>query len=404
MNVKNDSHGGILILAFSALNKDPRVLREIKALKEICAVTAAGFSDPEISGVEFIQLEPRVPSSYLQRLASKVSIVWRFGTHRYLQYYWGQPCIQAARKKLERNHFDLVVANDIETLPLALEVAGDAPVLFDAHEYAPLQYEHSPKIRALDAPYKYFLCRQFIPKTAAFITVAAGIAEQYRMDTGVAAQVITNAPEYVDNKPRWVPDNSSSIELVHHGVAIRGRRLELLIGMMKHLDPRYRLTLMLVPSDVSYFRELKKRAAGHQIFFRDPVPFGQIIPTLTSYDVGLSVIYPGTFNYRHCLPNKFFEFVQARLAVVAGPSPEMAPIINQYRLGVVAQDFTSKSLAAAVVSLTIPDINEHKLNSDSAARELSAECNLRLLQDIARRLLERRKRNSGDYKSIAPGR
>lgn len=76
-----------LVLAFSKLKSDPRVLREIASLKEICAVTAAGFSDPEIPGAEFILLEPKLPKTYWQRLVSKASIIWRVVTRRYLQYY-----------------------------------------------------------------------------------------------------------------------------------------------------------------------------------------------------------------------------------------------------------------------------------------------------------------------------
>lgn len=136
-----------------------------------------------------------------------------------------------------------MVANDIETLPLALEIADGAPMLFDAHEYSLQEGEQRLKDRILSNPYKYFLCRQFIPRTAAFITVAEGIARQYLEDIKVTTQAVTNAPEYVDNDPHWVKDDAKYIEMIHHGAAMRGRRLELLIDMMSYLGTRYRLTL-----------------------------------------------------------------------------------------------------------------------------------------------------------------
>jgi hypothetical protein len=46
----------ILILCFSELHKDPRVYRQILALKDSYNVIAAGWSSPQIDKVSFIQL------------------------------------------------------------------------------------------------------------------------------------------------------------------------------------------------------------------------------------------------------------------------------------------------------------------------------------------------------------
>lgn len=376
----------VLVIAFSPLHRDPRVLRQVRALEDVCAVTAAGFTTTDLPGVEFIRLDPRTRKTPRQRLVSKSAVVWRALTHGYLQYYWRQPNIRFARNALTGRRFDMVVANDIETLPLALEIAAGAPVLFDAHEYAPLQY-HGRKARLLDTPYKLFLCREFIPRASAFITVAEGIARQYQSDTGVRASVVTNAPEYFECGPILFDCSVDNINIIHHGGAMRGRRLEILVDMMALLDERFHLTLMLVPTDGAYFEFLKRRAAGLRVTFRPPVSFGEIVDTLRAYDLGVAFAYPSCFNNRHSLPNKFFEFVQARLAVVAGPSPEMGPIIRERGLGVVADDFTPQALARAIGALTVSAINGYKRNADQSARELSAERNMLFLQSIARRLL-----------------
>lgn len=41
------------------------------------------------------------------------------------------------------------------------------------------------------------------------------------------------------------------------------------------------------------------------------------------------MIPPATFNHIWCLPNKFFDFLQARLGIVTGPSPERARIVDE---------------------------------------------------------------------------
>src|SRR5690606_14907249 len=89
-----------------------------------------------------------------------------------------------------------------------------------------------------------------------------------------------------------------------------------------------------------------------RIRFCEPVPYDELVQTLNGYDVGLSIFPPTTFNLAWCLPNKFFDFIQARLGVIVGPSPEMKRFVDEYRVGLVLPDFESAPLAAALEALT----------------------------------------------------
>jgi hypothetical protein len=59
-----------------------------------------------------------------------------------------------------------------------------------------------------------------------------------------------------------------------------------------------------------------------------------------------------TFNLKYILPNKFFEFIQARLAVAIGPSVEMKRLVKEWDCGIVAANFEAKSMAAEINRLT----------------------------------------------------
>jgi hypothetical protein len=78
-------------------------------------------------------------------------------------------------------------------------------------------------------------------------------------------------------------------------------------------------------------------------------------------------------NEHLALPNKFFEFVQARLAIVVGPSPEMAKIVNQYGLGLVSNSFDAKVIANLINSMTTEVVEGMKYKSSGTAKLLSAE-------------------------------
>lgn len=147
-----------------------------------------------------------------------------------------------------------------------------------------------------------------------------------------------------------------------------------MVDMMDLLDDRFTLDLMLVPHEPKYLDMLRRRAGrNHRIRFVDPVPFDMIVKKLNEYDIGIYILPFSNFNNRYALPNKFFEFVQARLGIAIGPSPEMMRLVQEHELGLVAKDFAPESMAEVLGKLTPDQIARFKSNADRAAKLLSAE-------------------------------
>src|SRR5206468_7407448 len=97
--------------------------------------------------------------------------------------------------RLREIEADVVVANDLRALAIALRLS--APVVYDAHEYAPEEFGNELWWRLLIAPHVRWQCRKYLPRAAGMTTVSPGIAEAYKHDTGVRATVVTSAPGYV---------------------------------------------------------------------------------------------------------------------------------------------------------------------------------------------------------------
>ena len=286
-----------------------------------------------------------------------------------------------------RGHgYALIVANDIDTLPVALMYRGEAKVLYDAHEYAPRQLESWFLWRFFMQEYKTNLCRTRIPQVDAMTTVGPAIAEEFACSFGVDPAVVLNAPHY--HKSPYTPRSGDTIRMVHHGGALRLRKLEVMIDAMAGLDDRFRLDFMLISNSSGYLPELKKRASSDpRIRFLSPVEPTKIVERLSGYDVGLHSLPPYSFNARYALPNKFFDFIQARLCVAIGPSPEMMRIVEQHGCGVVAKDFTAQALADTLRTLDRQKVEACRRASDVAAAELCYERSAEVLLDTARRLL-----------------
>ena len=373
----------ILVLSFSNLATDPRVNRQIRFLRDRYRVVAAGLADPGVEGVEFIPLVKEVNRLRLLRPALKLL------ARRYESWYWGQNHIRYCLSALSPVRADLFLANDLDALPVALRLAGGAKVIFDAHEYAPREYEDVFRRKLFFQEYSYYLCKTYIPQVHGMTTVCPGIAEAYERDTGVRPLVITSAPDYEDIEPNFFDQKERKIRLIHHGIAGPSRKIEHMIRMMDFLDDRFELNLMFVPTNPGYIKFLKKLGAKRpDVRFLPPQPMRTLSRYLHQFDIGVSLIAPTNFNYFHTLPNKFFEFIQARLALAVGPSPEMARIVKEYDLGVVAEDFVPEALAERLRNLDQNKINHYKRQSHRAARFLSAEENKKLLLHLVEQVLQ----------------
>lgn len=372
----------ILCISLSLITSDARVLRQIALLSEFGEVTTIGFGERPPGATEHIS----VPRD-LKTLPQTIPGVLRLALRRWGRSEVAAPAISWSLQALAGRRFDLVVANEARVLAMADRVADGAPVWADMHEWAPEERTHILSWRLLVAPLMRHLCSVYLPRAAAVTAVCQSIADLYDTTFGVATRVMRNSGPWRDLP---VTPVGEGIRMVHSGQAVHGRKLELMIDVMARLDERYSLDLYLVPGGDggAYLQKLKAHAAGDpRIRFNDPVPPQTLPDILNQYDIGVFWIPPTHTNARFALPNKFFDFVQARLAIAVGPSVEMARLVRQYNLGEVSADFTVDECLASIRRLGPAEIAEAKRASDAAAHELSFETDSEVAREIVRATL-----------------
>jgi hypothetical protein len=379
----------VLVLVLSNLKHDARVRRQILALKDNYKTTVVAFGGDPSPDYELIVIKPINLNLFRKALASVFLLLKMYPTaHRILHNYYSVVSTLSDRK------FDLIIANDVETLPLAFAFPGKRKVIFDAHEYAPRHFEDKKMWRIFFQDFNTWLCKKYIPKTTGMMTVGKGLALEYEKNFQVRPTVITNANNFFDVQPGVTPENK--IRLVHHGIATPSRKLELMFDVMALLDNRFTLDLILLtPGFASkgtrqYLDDLRERTKqDSRIKIIPPVKSSEVVNAIRHYDMGIFLLPPVNFNYENTLPNKLFDFIQARLGIAIGPTPEMAEIVNHYHLGIVSEEFTPKSLAEKLGKVTKTDIETFKKNSNAAAAELNAEVNARKINAMISQVLEK---------------
>ncbi|MDJ0312984.1 glycosyltransferase [Arthrobacter sp. H35-D1] len=353
----------LLILTFSPLRSDPRVLKQVELFKDKYRVVTCAYGEAPDGVAEHFAL----PEDSRGWPSDKVGLVSR----QYGKVYNSLPAVQSARAILPKGSFDIILANDLNTLPLALDLAPKMGVHADLHEFAPREKEDNLKWRLFIAPFMRWLCSRYLPSAASVTSVSQGIADEYLKDYGTPTEVVTNAAPYVQGTVKPVGEK---VRLIHSAAGQRYRKLENFIEAMKDAPEWLTLDMIVMPNEPDYVAELKALAAAvPAITFRDPVPYRDLVATLGEYDVSVVFLPPTNFNLKNALPNKFFEAVQARIGLIVGPSPAMMGLVREYGLGAITEDFSAESLRKTLLSLTPAAITEWKRAADAAANPLSAE-------------------------------
>ncbi|MBN1837081.1 MAG: glycosyltransferase, partial [Spirochaetales bacterium] len=233
----------VLVISKSWLERDPRVYKQILFLKEAgLRVCSVGLSP---SGIEdaFYPMAINRKGLMVRSLRHTRSAV-RLRLRKYDGFYWSEEWKSRILKRLSEDsqHFDLVVANDIPALPLALAISErhGAKLYLDAHEYEPLHYD-SFLFNFFFRDYWHWICRKYLPRIDHMTTVSQGIADEYAENFDVRCEVMMNLPFYEGIEP--VDRKDGKIRMIHHGVAARRRRMENMIELMDHLDSRFQLDL-----------------------------------------------------------------------------------------------------------------------------------------------------------------
>lgn len=377
----------ICIISYSPIKSDGRVLRQIEYLLPHYDLIVVGFGDPpNLPGVEWRLFADR--DTLLSKLIRNgLQVAGRVipATYDLLE-------IARARYWKTRRAVDLpvdaVLADDLSALPVAAHVAArrGAKLVFDAHEYSPLEQETS-KFKRLETPNRTYLIRKYGVRAHASMTVCFPIAERYAAEFGFRPIVVMNAPKqsaYPDH-----PVDSAHVRLIHHGKFSPDRQPELMIRAVGMAREHYELHLMLVARDeeIEPLRHLAEQVAPGRVIFEPPVPPAQVVEQIARYDLGFYLLAPTSYNNRVALPNKFFDFIVAGLGVVIGDSPAMAGLAREYGFGCVTSAFTAEAAADALNALTVDQIAAMRANARLAAQAINADTEMAKVITLFKKLL-----------------
>jgi glycosyltransferase involved in cell wall biosynthesis len=176
--------------------------------------------------------------------------------------------------------------------------------------------------------------------------------------------------------------------LLYMGRATTGRGLEEAVDALPDL-PEDLYLVVLGYGDAAFLERFWARAeargVAHRIRFADPVAPHQVPTVAASADLALVAIQPVCLSYRHSLPNKLFEAIQAGVPVVATELPDIAEIVRAHGVGELFPHGDAQAFRDAVVTV-LGNPEAYRSGTRRAGEELCWEREARTLVDAYARL------------------
>jgi glycosyltransferase involved in cell wall biosynthesis len=271
----------------------------------------------------------------------------------------------------------LLVANDLDTLLpnfLVSKIKG-VELYYDTHEYftGVPELSHRKMVRAFWEKLESML----FPRLRHVYTVNESIALLYEKKYNVTVNVVRNLPH---SMPVSFKGDKNENILLYQGAVNMDRGLEEMIEAMVYINN----ATLLVIGDGDVLDHLKKRADQLQlkgkVRFTGKMPFEALRPFTENATIGLCIEKDSNINYRFCLPNKLFDYIQAGIPVLATPLVEIKKIIENYKVGTYIESHDPVHLARKVNTLL-----ENKMQLECWSKNaIKAACALNWQQEEQR--------------------
>jgi hypothetical protein len=324
----------IFHISHTDILRDPRILRELKVLKNYFFYYNFFFIGIK-KKTKFnnrINSLSNIKNLSVKLITKKIIFIPKFIIYffNYIEFFL--KCIF----KIYNKNITIVHCHDFLALPIGYVVKFlfNCKLIYDAHEI-------ESETNNVKYPIIIFILEKFIwKKIDLFISSSYSHLRWYHKKFGYKKNsiIIFNSPE-ISNKIKKGQNSlrkklqipQKELIFLYVGGFQNGRGIKMILETFSNSQIKSNIVFLgygELESEIIYYSKKYKN-----IHFLKPVPHDSLVQFIKSANVGLNIIENISVSDFYCLPNKFFEFAFANLFILSSNFPDMKKLIKLYSLG-----------------------------------------------------------------------
>ncbi|HID94310.1 MAG TPA: glycosyltransferase [bacterium (Candidatus Stahlbacteria)] len=351
------------------LRRDPRVWKEAESLRN------AGY-DVSIIGVRGKGLphyEKRIGIEVFRCFAG-----WHSKASPLFYTVFALPRAVAIRPHVYHSH-------DLSTLLVGYIGAkiNNTKLIYDSHELC-VEMSHGIKKSI------WRLLEQTLIKQCNFVlTVNGGIAKELanRYNTKMPT-VLLNAAPY---KKLTREKKNYPYRIVYEGIYTKDRNLDKIIEAALYIRDGILVFVGEGTEEHSLKKLRDKLRVNEKVNFFKPIPREELIPFISSCDIGLAIYSKNSLNNFYATPNKLFEYIMAGIPIIGSNFPEMRNIIEGEGIGLTVNPDNPMEIASSINKLIEDEslYNKMQKNLEQARQKYNWEREEKKLIELYRKCLRK---------------
>ncbi len=265
---------------------------------------------------------------------------------------------------------DLLWANDLDSLLpnyLVSRIKG-LKLVFDSHEL----FSETPAVtgRKVQKVWR-FLEKKLITKPDLVITVSDSIGAWFQTNYNIQApKILKNFPK---KQPQWEAVETENY-ILYQGILNKGRGLTQLVESLKYIPEKYSLK---IAGDGPFRKEVENTIQKNQLENRVEllglIPPNELKSITQKAFAGVSLEEDLGLSYRYSLPNKLFDYIQAKTPIVGTYLPEIQKIIHENSIGEIIVSHDPQDIALAILEIENKGRDFYKTGLENLSETLNWE-------------------------------
>ncbi len=267
---------------------------------------------------------------------------------------------------------DILLSNDLDTLlpNYLISKIFNKKLVYDSHEL----FTEVPELIDRPKVQKVWLAieKLIMPKIKNCYTVSDSIANYYKNIYSSEFNVVRNVPYQNNNEQKGC--FSFEIEnkkvILYQGSVNIGRGIDLMIDAMQYVEN----AIFVIIGEGDVLEEMKQKVnelkLDNRVKFLGKISPKQLQQLTPLADLGISLEEDRGLNYRFALPNKLFDYIQAKIPVIVSDLPEMKKVIEKYDIGTILYNRSSENLTQQIKEILDKGKQNWQNSLSKAAEEL----------------------------------